>query len=349
MNTTEFEQTLEQPVVDGRRSKSQRAVSQIVISAIMLTIAIMLKGVTELIPFLNLPFGGSISLVMVPLILITLLCGPIYGTLGGVLFGLIDFFWDGVISWTPNALAIILSLLLDYIIGFGSVGLGGIFRKRFFKKQMWASIAAISLSGVVRLLSSFLSGVIVFTTAFDYASTEGLAVDFSRAGIIYSLSYNGAYMLPTIVLSIFVLAVLTKPLFSVLDIPSIKILAPKANDANQAAEKISVPTFEKLVPIYLFTVYALAVLGAIPSLFIHWFGYLSIVFGVFFVGYESYLIIHESKTEKSLKEMIFCSIYLALFLLSIGVSLAAILSPYTYGKETYESSTTSLLALPSYF
>ena len=331
MNTSELE--VQNDLADGRRSKSQRGVSQLVIASIMLTIALMLKGISELIPFFNWPAGGSISLAMVPLILVSLYCGPIYGTVVGVTFGIIDFFWDGVLSWTSNPLALTLCMILDYVIGFGVVGLGAIFRKRFFEKRMWAPIAAISLSGFLRLLSSFFSGVIVFTNAFDYASTTGLAIDFTPEGIAYSLGYNGGYMLPTIAISIAVLAVLIKPLFAVMDLPVVKNLAPKTLREEEMS-KFVIPSFEKLVPIYLVVVYSFAVISMVTPFYLAWFGYISGAISLGFIAFEGYLMIKETK-EKNTMDMIFTSIFLVLSLIGLVLSIIGILSPFTYASEDY--------------
>lgn len=316
-----------QEVKISKRSASNKAISQIVITAMMLAIAFALKGISNLIPFFNWPLGGSISLVMVPLVLIGLLCGPIYGTLSGIFYGVISFLIDGVISWTPNVTAILLSLLLDYVIGFGVCGLAAIFRRQFFQKKVYASSLAIVVCGIIRLFSSFLSGVIVFTTSFDYSSTAGLSMEWNLAGISYSLGYNAGYMLPTIAMSIVVFILLMKPLFKIIDFPIFKRLCPNGID-----EKKTEGDFESVYPIYYLITYALAILGMIPNLTIYWFGYISLVFSILLLSYQIYLII-KKKENNDFKKIEF--LYIALTLILITISIVAIISPFTYGSNIY--------------
>lgn len=321
----------EKEVVVSKRSKANKAISQIVITGMMLAIALALKGISNLIPFFNWPLGGSISLAMVPLVLIALLCGPIYGTCSGIFYGVISFLIDGVISWTPNVTAVLLSLLLDYVIGFGCCGLASIFRKAFFKKKVYASSLSMLLVGIVRLFSSFLSGVIVFTTSFNYESETGLSMEWNIAGVSYSLGYNAGYMLPTIALSIVVFVLLMKPLFRVIDYPLFKPLVP-----NGIEEEKTDSNFESVYPIYYVITYALAILGTIPSLTIYWFGYISLVFGLLLFAYQIYLIV-KNKNENPMYFKKINILYLVLTSLIIVISILAIVSPFTYGADIYSN------------
>ncbi|QOS39135.1 ECF transporter S component [Treponema rectale] len=320
--------------VVGTRSKSQKAVSQIVIMAMMLAISIALKGITELIPIFNWPLGGSVSLVMVPLVLVALFCGPVYGVVAGVIFGVIDFLFDGVISWTPNVTAVLLSLLLDYVIGFGACGLAGLFRKQFFERKVWAASLGMTLAGVVRFISSFFSGVIVFTQAFDYDATEGLWADFSAEGIIYSFNYNIGYMLLTIAISVIVLVILLKPLFIVLDYPVIRPLTPKnINREEEVKNKTYLPSFEVLMPLNLSLTALIAIIGMIPALALSWFGYVSGIISLVLGGYEVYELISKKDSNQNKKMQI---IFIALAVLALALSIVAILSRYTYAIAAYQ-------------
>ena len=65
--------------------------------------------------------GGSISLVMLPLCILSLRKGFVKGFIGcGVIFGLISCFLDGYGFFT---------FPLDYLLGFGSIAVIGIFNK----------------------------------------------------------------------------------------------------------------------------------------------------------------------------------------------------------------------------
>ncbi len=315
----------------SKREKSQKSIAQIVISAMMLALALALEGISKCIPFFSWPLGGSISLTMVPLILCALYCGPVYGTIIAMCFGGINFLFDGVISWTGNVTAVLLSLLLDYLIGFGVCGLASLFRKPFFEKKSWSLIASASLCGIARLVSSFLSGVIVFTNAFDYESTSGLAVDFSWGGITYSLGYNAGYMLPSIALDVLVLLVLVKPLFLSQKLPVVRSLSCETITTEKEKK---FPSFQSLLPFYLVAEYVFAILSTIVPLYLSFFGYFALALGVGFLTYEIVYLV-KGKETLTRNEKILCYSYIALILVGIAVSLAGVFSPISYGKDAY--------------
>ena len=67
-------------------------------------------------------FGGSVTLVMVPLILFAVRYGAPWGILAGVAFGTLKYFFaEGfAVSWV--------SIIFDYSVAYGVVGLAGLFR-----------------------------------------------------------------------------------------------------------------------------------------------------------------------------------------------------------------------------
>lgn len=79
--------------------------------------------------------------------------------------------------------------LFDYIIAYGVAGLGGIFRG--IKNQAVGMGFGALLTGVLRFICHFISGVTVWS---------GFAEDMPAW--LYSLTYNGAYMLPETVILI---------------------------------------------------------------------------------------------------------------------------------------------------
>ena len=86
--------------------------------------------------------------------------------------------------------AMALCVLLDYLLAYGVMGLACVFGG--FTKNRTASVAVgTAVTGLLRYLCSFLSGILIWK---DYAP-EGMPVWF------YSLSYNGSYMIPEIILT----------------------------------------------------------------------------------------------------------------------------------------------------
>ena len=103
--------------------------------------------VSEWIPFLNLPFGGTITLAsLLPLVLISYLYGIRWGLGSSFVFALLQMaigfktvsglFLPNSDSYMGSVGVAFLILLLDYIFAFTSVGFAGVFRNRLSKK--WA-------------------------------------------------------------------------------------------------------------------------------------------------------------------------------------------------------------------
>ena len=162
--------------------------------------AIMLGFATALsiIPFFNLPAGGSVTpFSMLPVLIIAYRYGMKWGFLTGAIYGVIQMVLGlSALSYATNALAVICIILFDYIVAFGVMAFGGLFRN--LKNQAVGFSLGIVVACVLRFLCHFLTGITVWA---DYAQgTWGV--------ILFSLTYNGSYMLPELVITTAVGAVL---------------------------------------------------------------------------------------------------------------------------------------------
>ena len=92
---------------------------------------------------------------------------------------------------------------LFYIVGFGVLGLTGFFGKG---KKDFLMYVGITLAGFCRFAASFISGVVFYAS---YAP-QGQNV------FLYSLVYNGTYMLPEVILCIVVAALIGKRLVKIM-------------------------------------------------------------------------------------------------------------------------------------
>ncbi len=135
--------------------------------------AIALAQVTSMIKVIEMPMGGSVTLLsMLFIVLIGYWFGPSAGLITGAAYGLLQFMIEPVFYTIPQ-------MLTDYPLAFGALGLSG-----FFHKQKHGLIIGY-LAGVLgRYFFSFLSGVICFAS---YAPDN-------MAAPIYSLVYNGSYL-----------------------------------------------------------------------------------------------------------------------------------------------------------
>ena len=190
-------------------------------SAMLLAVAIVLELVSKMfIP--ELPFGGQITLVsMLPVVLISYRHGVKWGLVSGVAYAMIEmaigaktvtaafqpgYFGDGVLIL--NAL---IMCVLDYLVAFTVLGLGGIFRDRIENRGMALCCGVIAALGA-RYLAHILSGYILFSGWAEWFFTQegfpawGAALVGSLApgmlGLVYSAVYNGMYMLPELVLTV---------------------------------------------------------------------------------------------------------------------------------------------------
>ncbi|MBQ3866295.1 MAG: energy-coupled thiamine transporter ThiT, partial [Clostridia bacterium] len=112
---------------------------KLVVSAMMVALGTAISWLCEMIPFLNLPFGGTITIAsLLPVVLVGYLYGPAWGFGSAFVYSLLQMaigYQTVAGLFTPssdsymgvtNALMI---LLLDYILAFTSVGLSSLFRK----------------------------------------------------------------------------------------------------------------------------------------------------------------------------------------------------------------------------
>ncbi|MBR6294254.1 MAG: energy-coupled thiamine transporter ThiT [Lachnospiraceae bacterium] len=167
--------------------------------------AVMLALATALsyIRIYKLPWGGSITLFsMLPIVLFSIRRGLKAGLAVSFLFSLIQFFQgigDGLFGWGLTPFMLIACILLDYIIAFTVLGLGGLFRKK--KTAGW--IGGIVIAIALRFVMHFLSGVVIWESFGEL--WEGFSTDST---VLYSLLYNGSYMLPELVITTVVAVIL---------------------------------------------------------------------------------------------------------------------------------------------
>ncbi len=176
--------------MDNNNSKTRILVE----SAILIAMAFLLS----FIKIWNMPMGGSITLVsMLPILLIGLRRGPVWGLLAGFVYAILEFIQQPYFIHP-------FQFLLDYIFAFMALGLAGFFRGRKFGFQIGATIGILG-----RLASSFASGVIFYGM---YAADYGFASAYA-----YSFVYNAAYLIPELILTLIVGTILIK-------IPRLKLL-----------------------------------------------------------------------------------------------------------------------------
>lgn len=143
------------------------------------------------------PMGGSVTAgSMIPLMLFAIRWGIIPGIAVGATYGLLDFMLKPQF-YHP------IQFILDYPMAFGLLGLAGLgyFTKNYDAKGYFNLILGIILGIGGRMISHVLSGVVFFA---EYAGDKN--------PWIYSIQYNAYYLIPELIISIVVLALIWKPI-----------------------------------------------------------------------------------------------------------------------------------------
>lgn len=157
--------------------------------ALMVAMSVILSVLGDLIPFINLPFGGGFSLSMLPIFLFALRRGMLPGFLVGLVYGIVNFLIDGTL-WHIG------SIFFDYLIPYSLLGLvAGIFSKKANQGLIIYSLIGVFLGGFTRYLSHSFSGMIFFGTW----APEGMTA-FYYSFIAYNLPYMAANTLACLIL-----------------------------------------------------------------------------------------------------------------------------------------------------
>ena len=198
-------------------------------SAMLLAVAIVLELVSKMfIP--EMPFGGQVTLVsMLPVVLISYRHGVRWGLVAGLGYALIEMligaktvaaaFQPGYFGDGAMILNALIMCVLDYLAAFTALGLGGAFRSRI--ENPGAALCCGSILALsARYVCHITSGYILFAGWAEWFFTQegfpawgsGLVESLSPGmlGFVYSLVYNGMYMVPEIILTAIVAVFLAR-------------------------------------------------------------------------------------------------------------------------------------------
>lgn len=161
-------------------------------SAIMVALSIAIFTVSDLLPW---PFiyGGSFSLFgQVPIIIVSYRHGIKNGLVASSALAIFEMI-IGYRNFThvTGIVAYLIVAFADYIVAFGCLGLGGMFKGKFGNRSTELVIGGIIVC-IIRFICHFISGVTIWT---GYCP-EGMAV------ATYSFFYNGSYMAIELVLTV---------------------------------------------------------------------------------------------------------------------------------------------------
>ena len=155
-------------------------------------ILIALAEILSFLPLYKLPWGGSIDLAMLPVILFCTRWGFGSGMIMAVAHGLLQTLFEGgiAIGWQ--------SILGDFLIAYAVLGLAGLFKGKF--------CPAVLVACGTRFLVHYVVGATVWA---EYMPETFFGMTMTTPWL-YSALYNGAYMLPDLVLILVVYVLLQK-------------------------------------------------------------------------------------------------------------------------------------------
>ena len=172
----------------SNQKSSISSVQRLAECGIMLALAVVLNEFTPI----KLPYGGSVTFFsQLPIVIISYRHGVKWGLFTGFAMGIIEMMFGlANFSYVTGIVAYLILIFADYVIAFSSLGLGGIFRGTL-KNQALSLAAGGALASVIRFLCHFISGATIW---------GGYAED--TPVLIYSLTYNGSYMLPELIITV---------------------------------------------------------------------------------------------------------------------------------------------------
>ena len=159
---------------------------------------VALAFVLSFVKLFELPNGGSLTPAMFPILLYALRWGLGPGLGAGFLFGLLQLIFDGAYAWGWQ------SMVLDYLLAFAPLGLAGVFRGK-----AWGIFPGTVLGCMGRFAVHYLSGVTIYRI-IEPTSVPGFGTYDNPH--MYSLVYNGSYMIPNMLLALVLAGVLYVPL-----------------------------------------------------------------------------------------------------------------------------------------
>ena len=156
--------------------------------------AIMIAAaeILSFLPLYKLPWGGSIDLAMLPILLFCVRWGFGPAMIVSFAHGLLQTLFEGgiAIGWQ--------SILGDYLIAYAVLGLAGLFKGKF------------CIGATVACAARFLVHYVVGATIWAEYMPESFFGMTMTTPWIYSALYNAAYMLPDLVMILVIYVLLKK-------------------------------------------------------------------------------------------------------------------------------------------
>ncbi len=148
--------------------------------------------------------GGSIGIAMLPILILTFRRGFVPGLIAAFVLSFLQML-GGVYAIADTWYNVFLQIMLDYVVAYPLVCLAAIFivpfrKAKTNKEKVTMLVLATTIGGLGKFLSHFLAGVIFWASN----TPDG----FPGGPWMYSLVYNGGYMLPNIIINAIILSLI---------------------------------------------------------------------------------------------------------------------------------------------
>lgn len=183
---------------------------RLALSGVMLALATVLS----FIKVFEWPFGGSITACsMLPVAMLGYTYGMKWGMLSGLVYGILQAVLGATMSQAfagQGAVSVVAILIIDYLVAFSVVGLSGMFKNKISNHSVSFGLGT-ALAIFLRYIAHVASGYIFYRSYAEWFFGDVMANDFSQMlmsrcsptilGLIYSVIYNAAYMLPELAIT----------------------------------------------------------------------------------------------------------------------------------------------------
>ena len=155
-------------------------------------VMIALAEVLSFLPLYKMPWGGSVDLAMLPIILFCVRWGLGPGLVASFAHALLQTLFEGgiAIGWQ--------SIIGDFLVAYTVLGFAGLFKGRF--------VPATVVACVLRFLVHYVVGATIWA---EYMPETFFSMTMTTPWI-YSALYNAAYMLPDMVVILVIGVILMK-------------------------------------------------------------------------------------------------------------------------------------------
>lgn len=187
---------------------------------VVCAICISIAAVLSMIKVFALPFGGDITLAsMMPIIIVSFAFGTKWGLTAGFVYSIIQLLLgfsvvsalvapadgEAISLWRVFAIC-----ACDYFAAYTLIGLSGVFKGKIKNDTVSVCVGSI-FALMLRYAAHIISGAIFFGSWAEwffnqegfYSVGKVILNNFSGFGLsfIYSVFYNGLYMIPEIIIT----------------------------------------------------------------------------------------------------------------------------------------------------